>query len=694
MEDSMRLSAPIPRSFQWCAQRLLVVAVVWLVVSPVAIRQPAAAALTGPSSVTDLGTLPGGTSSAAYAVNDQGQIVGYSSAGDGGNHAVLFANGTVTDLGRLPDGLYSYAYGINSAGQIVGASTTSTGANHAVLYQGGAVTDLGVLPGGDYSIAADINDQGTIVGYSNTATGAYHAYAYAAGVMTDLGTLPGGSDSYATSITNDGRVIGYASVAGEAYHAFLFANGTMTDLGTPAGDNWSFAYAINAQGQIAGYSSAPARGNRAFSYANGTMTALAALPGDDQSHAYGINDQGQVVGSSSVSEGQARAVVYENGTTTDLNDLRPAGFDVLLATANGINNLGQIVGVALVNWQEHAFVLQPDTRQAASPDTSAPVTTTALSPAPNPNGWNNRSVTVALSAADDSTGTGVKQLTYSASGAQPSATKVVARTTTTVTISVAGTTTIHYFATDNAGNVETTKAVTVKVDVSAPVRQAPSSSLPATFTLGTNAVSVSAQWSATDNPSGVAGYEVRQRQDSGSFATVSQTTGTSAVYALAPRHTYQFQMRATDRADNVSTQATGPSFTLDVVQENVTCSSTVTASCYTFAGRWTRTTLSGAAGGQVQAATAAGASATFAFSGTSVGLVTTKGPDRGKLEFWVDGVKRSTVDLYASTVTARQVVAINGLLNGAHTVTVKVLGTRNAAATGAQVDVDGFVVVR
>lgn len=48
------------------------------------------------------------------------------------------------------------------------------------------------------------------------------------------------------------------------------------------------------------------------------------------------------------------AFVYQNGTATDLNTLVPAGSGVTLATADGINNNGDIVGIA-VNAQGEQF---------------------------------------------------------------------------------------------------------------------------------------------------------------------------------------------------------------------------------------------------------------------------------------------------------------------------------------------------
>ena len=72
-------------------------------------------------TVTDLGTLPGGSGSEAWGINASGEVVGYASNSSGYQHAFLYSNGTMKDLGTLP-GLYSAscAYGINASGQVVG----------------------------------------------------------------------------------------------------------------------------------------------------------------------------------------------------------------------------------------------------------------------------------------------------------------------------------------------------------------------------------------------------------------------------------------------------------------------------------------------------------------------------------------------------------------------------------------------
>jgi len=101
-------------------------------------------------------------------------------------------------------------------------------------------------------------------------------------------------------------------------------------------------------------------------------------------------------------------------------------------------------------------------------DTTPPVTTAAVSPQPNSAGWNNSNVTISLTSVDNPGGSGVLQITYSASGAQTVASTVVAGASTSFAIITEGTTTISFFGTDNAGNVESTKTLTVQLDKTPP----------------------------------------------------------------------------------------------------------------------------------------------------------------------------------------------------------------------------------
>lgn len=127
----------------------------------------------------------------ASAINDAGLIVGSSTYTGSGMHAVEWQNGVVTDLGGLQGADYSAAYSINESGDVVGGSRTgpSSGApTHAFLYHQGAMTDLGTLAGDSSSSANSINDSGQIVGVSqNDSTS--RAFLYENGQMYDLNTL-------------------------------------------------------------------------------------------------------------------------------------------------------------------------------------------------------------------------------------------------------------------------------------------------------------------------------------------------------------------------------------------------------------------------------------------------------------------------------------------------------------------------
>jgi hypothetical protein len=138
-----------------------------------------------------------------------------------------------------------------------------------------------------------------------------------------------------------------------------------------------------------------------------------------------------------------------------------------------------------------------------------------------------------------------------------------------------------------------------------------------------------------------------------------------------------------------------PTFTLAGYQETATVAD-ASGTKVSYLGSWTLGTGTGAWGGSVRHAAAATAKATLAFTGNQVALVTTKGPDRGKLDLYLDGVKVTTtpLDLYASTAQPARVVFARAVAAGTHTLEVRVLATRTTLSSGTRVDVDGFLVTR
>jgi probable HAF family extracellular repeat protein len=88
--------------------------------------------------VNDLGTL-GGSESHGTGINSLGQVVGYSNylTGSGNDHAFLYSNGAMIDLNTLIDPSSGWtidqAYAINDEGQIVGDGVNSAGQWDAFL---------------------------------------------------------------------------------------------------------------------------------------------------------------------------------------------------------------------------------------------------------------------------------------------------------------------------------------------------------------------------------------------------------------------------------------------------------------------------------------------------------------------------------------------------------------------------------
>src|SRR5437667_12461515 len=73
------------------------------------------------------------------------QVVGYAHVRSGESHVFLYRAGRLTDLDTVPGGTQSYAYAINNLGQAVGASDSSARAQRAVLFERGVLRDLNAL---------------------------------------------------------------------------------------------------------------------------------------------------------------------------------------------------------------------------------------------------------------------------------------------------------------------------------------------------------------------------------------------------------------------------------------------------------------------------------------------------------------------------------------------------------------------
>ena len=235
-------------------------------------------------SLVNLGTLAGGTgdtssshNSQANGINDSGEVVGFASAGPAtGNtvsHAFLYTSGSgLHDLGTLSGGTTSTAAAINAGGVAVGSSTTTANGSvtHAFVWEPstpnsttGTLIDIGTL-GGAYSNAYAVNVVGQIAGNFTTSAGSIHAFRTATPlasinpVTDDLGTL-GGTLSEATGLNTAGTTVGFSTTASGGLSAFVYNTAAlgMTDLNSLISptSGWTLedATGINDRGQIVGF---------------------------------------------------------------------------------------------------------------------------------------------------------------------------------------------------------------------------------------------------------------------------------------------------------------------------------------------------------------------------------------------------------------------------------------------------------
>jgi GH25 family lysozyme M1 (1,4-beta-N-acetylmuramidase) len=107
---------------------------------------------------------------------------------------------------------------------------------------------------------------------------------------------------------------------------------------------------------------------------------------------------------------------------------------------------------------------------------------------------------------------------------------------------------------------------------------------------------------------------------------------------------------------------------------------------------WGKAKNADASGGDVAVSDLAGSDATFAFYGTGVDWLTTRGPHQGRAQIYIDGALHKTVDNYAGD-PATVVRSITGLTLGLHQLRIVVLGRARPAADGTQISIDAFTVI-
>lgn len=196
----------------------------------------------------------------AAAVNDSGQVVGYSKPTGSTERATTWINNLPVNLTPDPETITSAATAINNNGVIVGSRNA-----RAVKWTNGVMADLnlplpanfpaGATPSGD---ARSINEQGEIAGYmawSSDSAAGYYAYVWINGVTTFLPPINATyTQCIAYGINKNTEIVGECQDDQGGVRAVYWHNGVVVDLGVLPDGTHSSAQAINDKGYIVGYS--------------------------------------------------------------------------------------------------------------------------------------------------------------------------------------------------------------------------------------------------------------------------------------------------------------------------------------------------------------------------------------------------------------------------------------------------------
>lgn len=301
----------------------------------------------------DLGTL-GGAESVASALNDRGQVAGWSRTGSGAVHLFLWENGRMRDLG-VPVADYAPVV-MNNRGQIAGSRPDRS----VFVWQGGTLRAV-TAPGAGLTRPADINEAGQVVGTSSTG----RAFRWQNGRLRFLPALRGSVGMDAVAVNEKGQIVGSARQRNGLPHAVEWdAEGRLIDLGSlkPTGKT-STAIAINESGQVVGSTQVAEIYGQAALWSNGKLFRLRPLRSGDNNYAVDINRSGLIlVFSYPVGLGRAenaRAFLWKGTQVSSLGTLTSECYDGCDTTPNALNDAGQVVGMTRRgSGPDHAFVWQ------------------------------------------------------------------------------------------------------------------------------------------------------------------------------------------------------------------------------------------------------------------------------------------------------------------------------------------------
>ena len=531
-------------------------------------------------AVEDIAPLPGGSSTAGFAINDLGAVTGYADT-IGGAVVPFVATGTTPTALPSLNGGFAYGCGINANGQIAGLSFTPSGDQHSMRLDPGATTaiDIASPDGASQTVTAcAIDAAGHVAGQFGLKSGATHAFRHtdATGVV-DL-------DSFNSPMSNiesiaAGVSAGWYTLAdGVTTHAFAHrdADGAF-DLNTRIdAPGWvlGMAKAINENGVIAGegkFSGQPA------------VFRLTPQEAKDSTPPV-INSVSASPSAVFPPSGQTVPVTITVDATDDSGQAPVctiAGIDGPGSAPADFNVTGALTGTVLAvggrTYTFHVTCVDAANNGASGsaavvivPDTTAP-DISSVTATPNslwPPDDRLVPVTVKISATDDVDPAPVCALTSVGGVVAADDANITGPFALTLRAAGGRTYTLYVRCTDASGNTRPASVVvSVPPDVTAPVITALSASPASIWPANGKLVAVALHASATDD---VDASPVCTLADvSGGPASDVVVTGPLSANVRATRNgdgsvrTYLFSVACSDRAGNSSLAAVSVSVSKD-----------------------------------------------------------------------------------------------------------------------------------
>ena len=287
----------------------------------------------------------------AFDINDFGQVVG-TTGFEGIMRATRWDSlGQPDDLGAIEDG-FSSAYALNNDGLIVGTSAPVDGEFlQAVLWRDKQVIPLTQNPDQE-SQAFDVNDSGTIAGYQSENALLWDPSGASF-------TLPG-PQGRAYHVNSAGQVAGSID-NGTIAAVFWNSEGTSTLINIPE-SNFSEAYGINGSGWLVGTYHSNAVGKQSGLSPKRLSSRLQIV----DHHKKILNKSGETgeKNNRAMINTEARAFLWRANNFVDLNDFIDPTSGWTLHEARAINNAAQIVGYGSLNGVIRAFLLTPSQNNA------------------------------------------------------------------------------------------------------------------------------------------------------------------------------------------------------------------------------------------------------------------------------------------------------------------------------------------